>query len=541
MNTYQYIRHFYRFVIFIVSFCIFQGCQTRNDVKIKDDFYKWQTMAETSKGYSPSVAKRFVVVPEKQLKKKETAADSRNDRSLPNEKITLRMRDTEISTILRALARSVDMNLLLNEKISGKVTINVKNAGWDRLFEGILLSHGLTYTFDGEILRVMTVKDMEQDVKRKNQKQNLKITEPLLTRIVSIDYANEEMLKANLERFLSRDNAGKPIGSVAVDKHTNSLIIQAVRVDMDRMASLIKQLDRPIPQILIEAHIIETTRDTARELGVQWGGLDFSDNGNTSNWIHGGSSEIDQTDGSLFYTTDSEYSGPILHQPGSGNIVNFPAASVPGGGVGLTLGLMNQRLGEQILTMQLTALQKDGKLNILSSPSITTLDNHLATIESGASVPYQTVDKNNNVKINWKDAVLKLEVKPHVIDGQTLSLKIKTKKDELDFSRQVNGNPAIVTKKAETNVMLLDGQTTVIGGLSKETGSRSEAGVPLLKDIPIFGYFFRNEARKNTMEEVLIFITPHILKERLAGHQKIVGESTDINNTKQEQKIHNTP
>ena len=162
--------------------------------------------------------------------------------------------------------------------------------------------------------------------------------------------------------------------------------------------------------------------------------------------------------------------------------------------------------------MQLSALQREGKLNILSSPSITTLDNQSALIESGDEVPFQTVE-NGEVNIEYKKAVLSLEVTPHVIEGNTLKLNILTSKDELDFTRTVSGNPTIITKKAETNVIVYDGQTTVIGGLNKETHNDVESGVPGLKNLPLLGYLFKGSGQTNKMEDVLIFITPHILGE----------------------------
>jgi len=193
---------------------------------------------------------------------------------------------------------------------------------------------------------------------------------------------------------------------------------------------------------------------------------------------------------------------------------NFPAAL--DGTTGMTLGYVFQNIGKGLLTVQLTALQKEGKLNILSSPSITTLENQLAIIESGARIPIQTVE-DGEVNIKYEDAVLRLEVIPYVIDKNNIKLKILTNKDELDFTRTVAGNPTIITKKAETKVILSNGQTTVIGGLNKETASETESGVPLLKDIPGIGFLFRSRGKANSMEEVLIFITPYILEEKPGG------------------------
>ena len=294
-----------------------------------------------------------------------------------------------------------------------------------------------------------------------------------------------------------------------VDEHTNSLIIQSIGDDLSKILSVVEKLDRPTSQILIEAHIVETTSDTARQLGFQWGGLAYGTSNGDNQWLGPGG---DTFDSSLHTdSTDANPGSRITHVPAIGNIFNFPAALE--GTTGVTLGYMFENIGKALLTVQLSALQTEGKLNILSSPSITTLENQSAFIESGARVPIQTVE-DGDVEIRYEDAVLKLVVTPYVIDNTTIKLKILTNKDELDFTRTVAGNPTIITKKAETNVILSNGQTTVIGGLSKETASETESGVPFLKDIPGLGFLFKNSGKTKAMEEVLIFITPYILEEK---------------------------
>jgi type IV pilus assembly protein PilQ len=198
--------------------------------------------------------------------------------------------------------------------------------------------------------------------------------------------------------------------------------------------------------------------------------------------------------------------------PTGGTVSNFPGnlGNATQAGTGFTLGLISQG-SRGLLSLQLSALEEQGELNILSSPSITTLDNIKATIESGDQVPIPVVE-NENVEVIYKSALLSLEVTPHVIQDDVLKLEIVTTKDELDFARAVSLYPTITTKKASTNVILFDGQTTVIGGLKKNTDSDGKAGIPWLSRIPLLGYLFKNDSRRYEMEEILIFITPHILK-----------------------------
>ena len=371
---------------------------------------------------------------------------------------------------------------------------------------GLLRTHGLTYAWEGDIIRIMTIEDMETELKRESQKRELVKAEPLVTRIIKVHYAEAGKLRNNLEKFLSQTREGQPLGTVLVDDYTNSLIIQAIPSDLLRIVDIVDQLDRPISQILIEAHIVETTNDTARALGVQWGGLLHGTSNGKNYWL--GPNGVQFQDDFLF---DEETGAPIEYLWPIGNVSNFPVDLKDD--IGLSLGFMFQNIGNNLLAFQLQALQKEGRLNILSSPSITTLENQIALIESGSRIPIQTVE-NGEVNIEYVQATLRLEVTPNTIDDQTLKLKILTNKDEPDFSATVAGNPTIITKKAETNVILFNGQTTVIGGLSKETTSNAQAGIPYLKDVPGLGWLFGSKSRANDMDELLIFITPYILEER---------------------------
>jgi len=410
----------------------------------------------------------------------------------------LNMSDVDVAVLLRSLARAADQNIMINEKVSGRANININRAPWNQVFLGVLKTHGLSYRWEGDIIRIMTLADLEQEVQNAAQKNDMRELEPLSTRIIRIDYTRAADLKNTLEAFLTKNKKGTVIGSIMVDVHTNTLIVQALKDDIKAMLTIVEQLDRPTPQVLIEAFIVEASSDTARELGIQWGGkYQFSDKNNT--YSFGGDGTTTQR------TVGTEPSGS------SNTSFSFPTNSI--GAAGMTLGFLLDSGGENVLNAQLAALETERKLKILSSPSITTIDNQKAIFESGEEVPYQSVD-DGNVKTEFKRAVLKLEVVPHVIDGEALKLIIKVNKDQVD--RTVNP-PSIITKNAETNVILYDGQTTVIGGLNSASDGRTDSGVPGLKDLPVLGVLFRGESTTKDLEDVLIFITPHILKQRIGG------------------------
>jgi type IV pilus assembly protein PilQ len=327
--------------------------------------------------------------------------------------------------------------------------------------------------------------------------------------VVPIDYAKPKDLKETLESFLTQSKEGKPRGSVRVDEFSNSLVISAIRDDLVKMMPIIKKIDKPTAQIQIKANIVETTKDMARQLGIQWGGqYQASIYNNQSAWVTPGGTGVLGAGGTI---TPSGI--PPVGLSGQGLGLNFPANAMSALGSG-SLGLMVGTIGGNILEMQLNALQKDSQLNILSSPSITTLDNQMAFTENGERVPVNTQTVSSGTISNtttYIDAVLRLEIKPHVIDDQTLSMKIVVKKDEVDTSRTVFGNPYIIKKQTETNLIVRNGETIVISGLTKQRNLGGDTGLPGLKDVPILGWLFKSDDRQQKMEEVLIFITPKIL------------------------------
>jgi len=472
-------------------------------VEKQDPFLdKWKTRAETSKGHSPAERKPLSEQPQV-IRPKEPPQEAKvseiKQKPLPTRTISLKMTNIDVAVVLRALARASDLNIIVSEQVAGKININIAQAPWDQVFLGILRTQGLSYSWEGEIIRILTADDMEADIKRQTRQRELTLAEPPLTRIVPIRFSSAQRLKDNLEKFLSVDKDGKAIGSILVDEHTNSLIIQAIRNDMTSIISVIEQLDQATPQVLIEAFIVEANKDVARELGIQWGGVARTGAlGSGTGFATGRGNE----------SLGGNVSTAV--NPSSGTVVDLPAQALSGFEP-FALGLVYQNIGDALLSAQLSALQDQGKLNILSSPSITTLDNQTAFIESGEDIPFQTVE-DGEVNVQFKKAVLSLRVTPHVIDDKTLKMYINVHKDEADFSRTVLGNPTILTKNAETNVIQFNGQTIVIGGLNKETTTRSDTGVPYLQDVPGLGYLFKRKGSEDRLEDLLIFITPHILQ-----------------------------
>ena len=409
---------------------------------------------------------------------------------------------TDVTVVLRMLARLGDQDILIGQNVKGPISLHLTSIPWDQGFRGVLAAAGLTYQWEGEILRVMTLDDMKHDLEMQKLEHEQRTVlaeqqkiDPLGMKVVKIKYASVTELAKSLQDLLSRTFAAeRPVirGSVTVAEESNTLIIHAINDDMDKMMALVERLDRPKPQVLIQASIVEANQNTARELGIQWG-LSYSG-------IEG----------------DKVYAVAPGTGAGGTYAANFPATLKDN--AGMSIGFLGAEFGGgALLEMQLSALQEDGQIRILSNPSITTLDNETAHIESGEERAYRKTTGTGNeldVSIAWKKAVLKLEVTPHVIDRDHLKMEITATKDSFDETKpESTGEFPVNTKNAKTTVLIRNGETTVIGGLTQETEVEREFGIPVLKDIPLLGYLFRGSQKSSEFDETLIFITPQILLE----------------------------
>ena len=494
--------------LFVLIF--FFGCADGLKSEKKDVFFdKWTTLAEKSQGHSPSAEPKKISITAKQasIPVSETAT-----KKLPADRINLTMRQAELKAVLRAMAKSVNLNLLVKNELKGEISVDFRGVPWDSAFTGLLRTYNLSYVWEGNVIRVLTSDDVKLDLERKQQLRDTQWVETLLDPVVvSINYADTKKLADTVQDLLTKDKDGKPRGSVKVDEHTNSMVISALRDDLIKIIPIIEKLDKPTPQILIKANIVETTKGVARDLGIMWGGYNKGSNiaGNNDFIIGGGGTR----------TSSTSEINPIANGPigigGTSLGVNFQANNLASTAAG-SLGLLFGKIGGNFLEVQLEALQKDNKLNILSSPSITTLDNQEAFTENGERVPFVTLQTSQGSTptqtTSFEDVLLRLQIKPHVIDGKNLKMEITVKKDEVDMTRKSSlGDPYIIKKQTKTILIVEDGETIVISGLTKQTKSNSVNGVPWLKDIPVLGWAFKSDGKSDKMEEVLIFITPHIL------------------------------
>ncbi|MDD2966795.1 MAG: secretin N-terminal domain-containing protein [Desulfovibrionaceae bacterium] len=471
----------------------------------------WKKEAEQRQGYSPAPAD---LQPQPRVIMQQTDAwDRGSNKPLPTMPVTLKLHSVDVSVAVRSLAAAAGINIMVSPGVSGSASLNVQKTPWRDVFLSLLRANGLEYRWQGNILQVLTAVEKQKEISMlalNNQlaQQHVLAQQngPISVSVISVRYAEAQALKTSLSSLLGKNQEA----IIEVDEHSNALVVQASAAAQRRIVQLVEHLDRPRPQVQLKAYIVEATKETARELGTKWGGVIRSGMNSNGQRFWAGSA------GTGTFGVDPVTGGYGTAGGMSGQPIGLDySAQVAGTGAG-ALSFMFGAIGGNVLEMQLNLMEKDGQLNILSSPSITTLDNKMAYTENGEKVPYVTKNTDGDNEVKFEEAVLRLEMTPNVIDGANLKLKVLVKKDEVDSSRAVDGNPYIIKKQTETTLIMRTGETVVISGLTKEKGVNTEAGVPGLKNLPGGKYVFGSTNRTKNMEEVMIFITPVILPTRTA-------------------------
>jgi type IV pilus assembly protein PilQ len=416
-------------------------------------------------------------------------------------KISLDLQDADLINVMRLFAEVANLNIILAPDVKGKVTVRMVNIPWDQAMDIILKMNGLGYALEDNILRIASVgaltKEAEDDARSKEAKKK---AEDLLTRVIPINYSTAGAIEGTVKKSLS------PRGDIVTDARTNTLIIKDISRNIDEIVSLIKLLDKPIPQVMIEARIVEASLNFNRTLGVQWGGS-FSASAATGN-----------PTGLAFPNSIGITGGPTMGATpsGSGNFfVNMPApagAGTGGGAIGFSFGSLSKAVN---LDLILSALESTGEGKVISSPRVSALDNKEAKIEQGISIPFSTASASGT-QIQFVDAKLSLIVTPHATPDNKIFMKIQATKNAPDTSLLgASGQPSIRKNEATTEVLLADGETAVIGGILIIDRGVTYTKVPFLGDIPFIGWLFKSKANREEKRELIIFITPRIVKPEI--------------------------
>ncbi|HVS65375.1 MAG TPA: type IV pilus secretin PilQ [Thermoanaerobaculia bacterium] len=424
------------------------------------------------------------------------------ERQFFGEPVSLSLKDADITEVLRSFAREFDLNIVIQPGVGGPVTVELNQVPWDQALDSILKVNGLGMDLEGSILRIAPVSRLQQEAENEQRlAQARALAVPLTTIMKRVSYASAQNIAQILTSGLRSGGFGaaglggmgnfptgilSQRGAVSVDGRTNTLIIRELPEYLDTVIQIIENLDTPTEQVMIEARIVETTRNFSRTLGIDW-----------------------------------SFSGIASAATGNTTGLQFPNNINTDGGVQLLTGgangFLNLGLGNVLNTFQLDvalqAAEADGLINVISAPKISTLDNVGAEIQTGLQIPIQTV-ANNTVSVQFVNATLRLNVTPQVTAEGTIQMDIQIQKREPQLAFAVVGatNAPIATREARTRVIVRDGGTAVIGGIYTVSSNQNVDKVPGLANIPVLGHLFKNRNRSNQNEELLIFITPRVIQ-----------------------------
>lgn len=406
------------------------------------------------------------------------------------EPISLTLKDADIKDVLRSFAQISNLNIVVQPGVHATVTVELEGVPWDQALDEILKINNLGMELDGNILRIAPVAQLRAEAEEQQRLRAAQaLSVPLQTVIKHLSYATAQEVAQILQRRGSAGVGGSLMserGTVTIDQRTNTLIIKELPGFMDTVIAVIENLDTPEPQVMIEAKIVETTKKFTRTLGVSWGINSVVDpaHGNTTG---------------LQFPNQGTGSGAVNLLTGAEN-----------GLLQFTLGNVTNSLK---LNATLAAAETEGLINVLSAPKIATLNNERAEVQSGLQIPIQTV-ANNTVSVQFVNATLRLAVTPHVTAEGTVLMQIDVEKREPQLAFAVVGaqNAPIDTKEAHTRVIVRDGGTAVIGGIYQVSTDQGQDRVPGLANVPILGHLFKNHRRNDQNTELLIFITPRVIK-----------------------------
>jgi type IV pilus assembly protein PilQ len=414
-------------------------------------------------------------------------------------RISLDLQDADLVNVLRLFGELANLNMILSPDVKGKVTVRLVNIPWDQAMEIILKMNGLGYTIEDSILRIASMsalaKEADEEIRTKEAKKK---AEDLITRTIPINYSEASKIETTIKKSLSSR------GETVVDGRTNTIIVKDIARNVDEVLALIRLLDKPTPQIMIEARIVEASLTFNRSLGIQWG-ANYNANATFGN-----------PTGLQFPSNINVTGGPSMGPSlsGSGNyLVNMPApagAGTGGGAIGFQFGSLSKNF---TLDLVLSALESTGEGKVISTPRVSALDNREAKIEQGVSIPFATSQAGGATNVQFVDAKLSLTVTPHATPDNRIFMKIVATKNAPDTSLLgASGQPSIRKNEASTEILLTDGETAVIGGILVLDRGTTVTKVPFFGDIPLIGWLFRTTTNREDKRELLIFVTPRIIK-----------------------------
>ncbi|WP_295612913.1 type IV pilus secretin PilQ [uncultured Lamprocystis sp.] len=429
------------------------------------------------------------------------------------DRLSLNFQDIEVRAVLQLLADFTGLNLVASDTVRGNITLRLKNVPWDQALDIILRSKGLAMRQTGNVIMVAPSQELaaQEKLELESQKQIEELA-PLRSEFIQVNYAKAAELSAMLKSEGS--NMLSERGKVSVDARTNTLLVQDTTAKLEDIRKIVGRLDVPVRQVMIESRIVIANNDFSRDLGVRFGYTRWQESlrKKSFNEVSGGiPGEWDGT-ASVHNARDPAVAGVGTMMSPADTVpllVSLPAVD-PSGAINLLIG----KVGSYLLQLELSAMQREGRGEIISSPRVITSDAKQATIKVGQEIPYQENAGGGGgaTTTSFKEALLQLDVTPQITPDDRIIMDLKVNKDNPDFSREVLGVPPIDTRSVETTVLVDNGETVVLGGVYERNKTFNKEQVPWLGDVPVLGRLFKREARQDNNTELLIFVTPKILR-----------------------------
>lgn len=448
------------------------------------------------------------------------------------QKLSLNFQDIDVRSVLQLIADFTNLNLVASDSVNGKITIRLQNVPWDQALDIILKTKGLDKRRTGNVIMVAPTAEIAAREKLEAQ-ANMQTDQlaPLQTEYIPLSYAKARDIQNLITSGVNNGSNGgglngsvnpldgnvgsllSPRGTVSVDPRTNTIIVHDTAKKIDEIRNMLTKLDVPVKQVMIEARIVRASNDFSREIGVKWGVLSQGITNNNSLLVGGTDTtlwnlrtpEKDDVSGGYKYTIDQDKSLSV--DLGVSNMAN-PAS--------LALGLIS--LSDVMLDLELSALQADGQGEVIATPKVLTGDKQKARVASGTQIPYQNATSSGATSTSFVNAELSLEVTPSITADGRIGMELLINSDTPGAT--VPGGIAINTNRVQTNVLVNDGETVVLGGIFQNQTGNTVTKVPLLGDIPLVGSLFRNTYKLDKKQELLIFVTPRLVNDTNARQAK---------------------
>ncbi len=443
----------------------------------------------------------------KKYVKPKDAIKKKKKKEYTGERLSLNFQNIEVRAVLQLIADFTGLNMVTSDQVQGNVTLRLKNVPWDQALDIILKTKGLDKRQKGNVMLIAPAAELaaQEKLELEAQKQVVELA-PIVSETIQVNYAKASeiigILQAKGNTLLSER------GNVTVDQRTNKILIQDTASNIDAVVALVEELDVPVRQVLVESRIVLVTTNYSRELGVRFGVNEDSRGGasdGTSIGVGGTlESAVDMRNG-VRPGTDGSTSGTIPNRLN----VDLPSIS-SAGSIGLAVARLPFGL---LLDLELSAAEAEGQTEIISSPKVITSDQHKAKILQGQEIPYQEATSSGATSVAFKEAVLKLEVTPAITPDDRINLDLIVTKDSPDFGNAVLGVPPINKQEVTTRILVDNGETVVLGGVYEQTKTDNVVRVPFFGDLPLIGFLFRNKSQTDDKSELLIFVTPKIVKQ----------------------------